>query len=114
MTASMPLDLRKARRKREFDLRALCREPSLDKMMVQEYTEIQIKTPSTAMSAGPLCWTISQRSVCRRKATGVSKSNSSPNFKSSIETRARFKKSVGFDTCRPRAQAVVGHALALL
>src|SRR5450756_1994961 len=64
------------------------------------------------MSAGPLCWTISQRSVCRRKATGVSKSNSSPNFKSSIETRARFKKSVGFDTCRPRAQSVVGHASA--
>src|ERR1017187_6093563 len=55
--------------------------------------------PSTAISAGPLCWTISQRSVCRRKATGVSKSKSSPNFKSSIETRARSKKSVGFRTC---------------
>src|ERR1035438_1133113 len=53
--------------------------------------------PSTAIPAGPLCWTISQRSVCRRKATGVSKSNSSPNFKSNIVTQAFFKKSVGFD-----------------
>src|ERR1035438_8562800 len=54
--------------------------------------------PSTAIPSGPLCWTISQRSVCRRKATGVSKSNSSPSFKSNIVTRAHFKKSVGFDT----------------
>src|ERR1035441_5668896 len=55
--------------------------------------------PSRAMPAGPLCWTISQRSVCRRKATGVSKSNLSPNFKSNIVTRLRPKKSVGFGTC---------------
>src|SRR5262249_53208277 len=67
------------------------RESHLEKITVQEKTENTASSARTATSSG-FRWTISQRSICRRKAKGASKLNSSPNLKSIINDGGAWGK----------------------
>src|ERR1035441_7323921 len=88
MTASMPLDLRNARRKRALAWRAPRKACHLEKITVQEKIENPKRMTSTTIPAGPLCRTISQPFIWRKRAAGASKVNSSPNLKSITMTCA--------------------------
>src|ERR1700730_14148369 len=85
ITASRPVALRKARRKRESALRERRRVLHLEKMMVQEKIEKRISIEITPIDSGDMLPSISSKLTCSRaKPAGVTV-NSSPFPDSNID-----------------------------